>query len=82
MDILPNFDGRIGSEKVCRLKKTLFALKWSPRTWFGSSKLSYKWDTLFIKHTKKGKVTILLVHVDNMMVIGNDETEMRVLKIV
>ena len=31
--------------------------------------------TLFIKHSKEGKVTVLLVYVDDMIVTGNDEEE-------
>ena len=36
--------------------------------------------TLFIKHSKEGKVTILLVYVDDMIVTGNDEEEQGRLK--
>lgn len=30
---------------------------------------------LFIKHSKEGKVTVLLVYVDDMIVTDNDEEE-------
>ena len=33
MDAPPSFDGRFGS-KVCKLKKSLYELKQSPRAWF------------------------------------------------
>ena len=36
--------------------------------------------TLFIKHSKEGKVTVLLVYVDDMIVTGNDKEEQGKLK--
>jgi len=32
-------------------------------------------DTLFIKHLPEGKLILLLVYVDDMIVVGNDEHE-------
>ncbi|BBH01926.1 ABC-2 type transporter family protein, partial [Prunus dulcis] len=55
----------------------------SPRAWFGKFSKSMKDfgynqsnsdHTLFLKH-KKGKVTALIVYVDDMVVIGNDPVE-------
>jgi len=31
--------------------------------------------TLFIKHSLNGKLTLLLVYVDDMIIIGDDEIE-------
>lgn len=74
--------------KVCKLNKALYGLKQSPRAWFGRfskfmKNLGYKQSdadhTLFIKNNQ-GKITALIVYVDDMVVTGNDEDEMRNLK--
>jgi hypothetical protein len=36
--------------------------------------------TLFIKHSSQGKVTALIVYVDNIVLTGNDDGEMQNLK--
>nr|KYP39692.1 Retrovirus-related Pol polyprotein from transposon TNT 1-94 [Cajanus cajan] len=73
---------------VCKLKKALYGLKQSPRAWFGRltlamKKFGYKQSnsdhTLFIKHTK-GKVAILIVYVDDMVLTGDDVEEMKLLE--
>ena len=67
-------------QKVCKLKKSLYELKQSPRAWFGRfTKLirvfgyhqSHSDHTLFLKK-QHGKVTTLIVYVDDMVVIGNN----------
>ena len=72
MNIPSGFEGNI-SNKVCKLKKTLYELKQYPRVWFGRfSKVmkesGYKQSqgdhTLFIKHSASGGVTALLDHSD------------------
>jgi hypothetical protein len=74
--------------KVCRLKKSLYGLKQSLRAWFGSfsstmKTFNYKQSssdhTLFIKH-KNGKVTALIVYVDDMVLTGDDLEEMTLLQ--
>ena len=69
--------------KVCKLNKTLYGLKQSPRAWFGRfskfmKRIGYKqsdtYHTLFIKQ-KLGKITTLIVYVDHMVVTGNDSSE-------
>ncbi|XP_014511358.1 uncharacterized protein LOC106770050 [Vigna radiata var. radiata] len=73
---------------VCKLKKALYGLKQSPRAWFGRltlamKKFGYKQSnsdhTLFIKHNK-GKVAILIVYVDDMVLTGDDVEEMKLLE--
>ena len=63
--------------------KALYGLKQSPRAWFGQFSLAmrkYKFKqsdsdhTLFIKH-KVGKITVLIVYVDDMIIIGDDDEE-------
>jgi len=70
--------------KVCRLKKTLYGLKQSPCAWFGRFtqamiSLGYRQSQgdhiLFIKHSQNGKLTLLLVYIDDMIVTCDDEIE-------
>ena len=68
---------------VCKLKKALYGLKQSPRALFGrftkfmmnfGYKQSNSYHTLFLKH-KKGKITALIIYVDDMVVTGDDHEE-------
>ena len=74
--------------EVCKLKKSLYGLKQSPRAWFGRfsttvKEFGYKQSnsdhTLFIKH-KEGKVTAIIVYVDDMVMTGDDPCEMKALQ--
>ena len=76
------------TDRVCKLKKALYRLKQSPRAWFGRlstfmRKLGYKQSdvdhTLFIKQ-KLGKVTALIVYVDDMVVTEKDPSEITTLQ--
>ena len=89
MEIPPGFGNDLDKNKVCRLKKALYGLKQSPRAWFGKFtkvmiavgfKQSQGDHTLFFKRSKTGGVTILLVYVDDIIVTGDDEREIEVLK--
>ena len=60
-------------QKVCILKKTLYGLK----QYFGYHQ-SNSDHTLFLKK-QHGKITTLIVYVDNMMVIGNYPEEREIL---
>ncbi|RDX74615.1 hypothetical protein CR513_45622, partial [Mucuna pruriens] len=89
MKILPTFCSHNEKNKVCRLKKALYRLKQSPRVWFGRFSqvmisLGYMQNqgdhTLFIKHSLYGKLIILLVYVDDMIVTGDDEIQKLTLK--
>ncbi|CAL8997528.1 unnamed protein product [Prunus brigantina] len=73
---------------VCKLKKSLYGLKQSPRAWFGRLTKSmrafgYKQSnfdhTLFLKH-KENKITTLIVYVDDMIVTGDDPDERKALQ--
>lgn len=89
MDIPPGFPLKHDNGKVCRLRKSLYGLKQSPRAWFGRFskamlKVGYHQSqtdhTLFIKHSTQGKVTALIVYVDDIILTGNDVEEMMNLK--
>ena len=74
--------------KVCNLKKSLYGLKQSPRAWFGrftKSMGSFGYHqsnsdhTLFLKK-QHGKITALIVYVDDMVVTGNDPDERKAIQ--
>ena len=79
----PGFTEEFQSGEVCQLKKTLYGLKQSPRAWFGRfTEVMKKYDyrqsnsdhTLFIKK-KNGKITCLIIYVDDMIITGDDKEE-------
>jgi len=76
------------SGKVCRLRKALYGLKQSPKAWFGRfteamKRISYHQGnsdhTLFIKQ-KNGKVKLLIIYVDDMIVNGDNTDEIKKLQ--
>ena len=84
IDLPPRCSGPKGlNQKVCKLKKSLYGLKQSPREWFekftkimsffcyNQSNLDH---TLFIKKGQ-GKIIVLIIYMDDMIVTGNDEEE-------
>ena len=90
MDIPLGCEKRGQKNKVCRLKKSLNGLKQSPRAWFGrftKSMLDRGYSqsqvdhTLFIKLSSIGRVTVLIVYVDDIIVTGDDNEEMLGLKV-
>ncbi|RVW33894.1 Retrovirus-related Pol polyprotein from transposon RE1 [Vitis vinifera] len=89
MKILPGFEGSMAKNQVCKLQKSLYGLKQSPRAWFDRFtkavlKLGYKQGqadhTLFVKKSHAGKMTILIVYVDDIILSGNDMEELQNLK--
>ncbi|XP_015168576.1 uncharacterized mitochondrial protein AtMg00810-like [Solanum tuberosum] len=68
-------------DMFCRLRKSLYGLKQAPRAWFekfrstiinaGFSHCVSDY-LLFIRHSNTG-MTILLLHVDDIIITGNDE---------
>lgn len=88
MDPPSGFEGKFGS-RVCRLKKSLYGLKQSPKAWFEKFSRSMKNQgyqqaqtdhTMFIKHSRDGKTMVLIVYVDNIILTGDDVEEMDWLK--
>ena len=79
MKLPPGFEK--GKHQVCKLKKALYGLKQSPRAWFNRFGTVVKGfgytqsqadHTLFYKHSVSGKISILIVYVDDIIVTGND----------
>ena len=89
MSIPPRISGS-DENKVCLLKKALYGLKRSSRAWFGrfgrfdkvmianGYKQSQGDHTLFIRHSILGRVTALIVFVDDTIVIENDEKKKKI----
>ncbi|RVX07454.1 Retrovirus-related Pol polyprotein from transposon TNT 1-94 [Vitis vinifera] len=89
MDIPPGFEESMAKNQVCKLQKSLYGLKQSPRAWFDRFtkavlKLGYKQGqadhTLFVKKSHAGKMAILIVYVDDIILSGNDMEELQNLK--
>jgi hypothetical protein len=88
MAIPPGFSSSQTEGKMCRLKKALYGLKQSPRAWFGrfskamlgfGYKQSHADHTMFIKKGV-GKIAVLIVYVDDIIMTGNDVSEILNLK--
>ena len=86
MNLPPGFEDRFGPNKVCRLKKSLYGLKQSPRAWFerfgkvvkGCGYCQSEVDhTMFYKHSKAIKLAILNVYVDDIVLTGDDYESQR-----
>ncbi|GJZ98587.1 cysteine-rich receptor-like protein kinase 8 [Tanacetum coccineum] len=78
----------LDSQLVCKLKRSLYGLKQAPRQWFfklysalldfgyTQSKTDY---SLFVKKEGTG-FTVVLVYVDDLLITGNDESQINSLK--
>ncbi|CAH9126355.1 unnamed protein product [Cuscuta epithymum] len=84
----PGFENKFGS-RVCKLERSLYGLKQSPRAWFDRftqfvKKQGYKQaqadHTLFIKCSSKGEIAILIVYVDDIIITGDFHEETQSLK--
>ena len=89
MDIPVGLETTSNFNKVCRLRKSLYGLKQSPRAWFewftkvvkGYGFVQCQSDhTLFVKHFLEGKLIIIIVYVDNIILTGNHEDKIDLLK--
>ncbi|XP_074374435.1 uncharacterized protein LOC141714838 [Apium graveolens] len=88
MELPPGFKSVGKIRQVCKLKKTIYGLKQSPRGWFErftkvvrqqGYKQAHVDHTLFYKH-EGGKSTILIVYVDDIILTGDNIPEINRLK--
>jgi hypothetical protein len=88
MHIPPGFESNQTKNKLLRLYRSLYGLKQSPRAWFDRLRKSmlhigYNQSnadhTLFYKRFE-GKLTILIVYVDDIIMTGVNVEEIRNLK--
>ncbi|KAE8704478.1 hypothetical protein F3Y22_tig00110450pilonHSYRG00264 [Hibiscus syriacus] len=77
------FQSQDHPEYVCKLRKALYGLKQAPRAWYGKiaeflTKSGYLVtpadSSLFVK-ANEGKLSIVLVYVDDLIITGDDEAE-------
>lgn len=89
MDIPAGLETTSNFNKVCRLRKSLYGLKQSPRAWFewftkvvkGYRFVQCQSDhTLFVKHFPEGKLAIIIVYVDDIILTGDHEEKIDLLK--
>ena len=89
MEIPLGLETQATVNKLSKLKKSLYGLKQSPRAWFDRfTKVVKRYGyvqcqadhTLFVKHWPNGKVAILIVYVDDIVLTGDFEEEMSKLK--
>ena len=75
--------------KLCKLKKSLYALKQSPQAWFDNfTKVVKRFGyfkcqsdhTLFVKHTAEGRIVIIIVYVNDIILIRDHDEEIGKLK--
>ena len=74
---------------VCKLNKSLYGLKQSPRQWylrfdkvmkdFGYTRSQYD-HCVYHKQTREGTYVYLLIYVDDMLIASSDQTEISKLK--
>ena len=89
MTIPPGLENRSNNRQVCKLKKSLYGLKQSPRAWFDRFARTVTANgyqqcqadhTLFVKHQSGGKMAILIVYVNDIILTGDDSEEILSLK--
>jgi Reverse transcriptase (RNA-dependent DNA polymerase) len=88
MTLPPGHQRENTSNLVCRLNKSIYGLKQSPRAWYEklsqfliscNFKVSDADSSLFIKHNTNG-TTVVLVYVDDIIVTGNNQIEIDCVK--
>ncbi|KAL6327175.1 hypothetical protein AAG906_015214 [Vitis piasezkii] len=77
MMLPPRFCKEQEETRVCKLKKSLYGLKQSHRAWIPTGQLDH---TMFFKHSNDGRMTILIVYIDDIILTGDDTGEVERLK--
>ena len=88
MNLPPGHPNELDKNLVCRLHKSIYGLKQSPRAWY--SKLSWELSKLgftkssadscmFTKQSMNSTI-IVLVYVDDIIITGNVNHEIRVIQ--
>ena len=89
MEQPPRFVAQGESGLVCRIRRSLYGLKQSPRAWFGRfSSMVQKFGmtrstpnhSIFYHHTSSRQSIYLIVYVDNIVITNNDQEGIRKLK--
>lgn len=79
------FESKSHPSYVCKLKKALYGLKQAPRAWYGkiaeflvqSGYLMTPADSSLFVKTREGKVAIVLVYVDDLIITGDHVEEIQ-----
>ena len=80
MEIPLGFENKNNADKVCKLRKSLYGLKQSPRVWFDKftkaiKKYGYSQGqadhTLFTKFSFNGKISVLIIYIDDISMTGD-----------
>ncbi|RVW85272.1 Retrovirus-related Pol polyprotein from transposon RE1 [Vitis vinifera] len=89
MTLPPGFCKEEEETRVCKLKKSLYGLKQSPRAWIDRFAKVIKNQgyqqgqsdhTMFFKQSNDGRMTILIVYVDDIILTGDNTREVERLK--
>lgn len=89
MSIPPGLKNESSNMLVCKLKKSLHGLKQSPRAWFdrftrivisNGYQQCQADHALFVERKSEGKMAVLMVYVDDIILTGDDSEEIRNLK--
>ena len=89
MTLPTGYEESYEKDKICKLRKTLYGLKQSPRAWFDKFTRTMKMlgyiqcngdHTLFFQQSQTGGDTILIVYVDDIIITGNNEGEAKKLE--
>ncbi|RVW86325.1 Retrovirus-related Pol polyprotein from transposon RE1 [Vitis vinifera] len=89
MMLPPGFYKEEEEIRACKLKKSLYGLKQSPRAWFDRFAKVIKNQgyqqgqsdhTMFFKQSNDGRITILIVYVDDIILTGDDTGQVERLK--
>lgn len=86
---LIGFEVEEKADHVYKLHRALYGLKQAPKAWYGKIdvyllhcgfKRSKNKATLYVKHLKDGKMVIISLYVDDILITENDEQRMEKLR--